>query len=898
MTTQVSPKADHTAKGKVLTYNPATNKNEFLEYTDRSIHTEHGKMYYVETKGGYNIKVTDDHSLATVGEDNFFMPLSPVDALGKFVPIMAHLDYSVSHKVELEAMEEGAIDIISGAKGFKDYMLELPIYLLAPMIMSNLHQDKETFSVSVNSMEELELAKLVFARLGTHIHIAGFKITLVQNDERLIPDGGKLKPAKEVFAENPANPYLRLPYAWDEVHLVLEVEREEITYDFTVPKFPLFVGNGILVYDTMQLHVPATEAARVEALDKMLPSKNLFSPRDMSPTMLPQQEHVWGLFLSSRDIKDFNNKTKFVSVTNPDAVLQDIKASKIKPNTPVTFKGQKTTAGVVVINNLLPLMLRNYTETWNKKYMTKILTHVGKNTPEKYSDVADGLKELGSLFAYKMGASYKGSDFDLPELKRARDTYFKKIEKELADIDKMKLSPKEEEAAKGKILRKAQDFASQLTANATGNTFHDLAYSGSKGSPSQVMQIITSPTVVADPRDKLIPMLIHRSYNEGLSPSDYWVSSYGTRKGTVGAKLSVAPAGALSKELVGNTLDIVISEKDCGTHRGIRIPIDDSQDIVNRVEAVTNKFIDATYYENLKRKGVKEVIIRSPSTCEAGQGCCQYCFGYNEKLKFPDIGENIGVVSTHAVTEPLTQMGLSSKHTAGTAAGDAVSFNTVKSFFNMSTKFSGSAVISEVSGEVTKIMPSPSGGTNVFIGRKKYYVPPARKIKVNIGDYVGAGDAITDGIINVSKVVPHKGIAEGRETFINNAAKLYAGAGVNSIKRNFEVIARGLINYVQIKDPMDFDEFIEGDVVEYNQLMAEIRKNPTKKPPTYVPFQKGTNKAPTFKKDWLANFGFKYLKGELIENAATNAKSPLHSYHPIGAYARGVSFGKGESGRY
>ena len=118
------------------------------------------------------------------------------------------------------------------------------------------------------------------------------------------------------------------------------------------------------------------------------------------------------------------------------------------------------------------------------------------------------------------------------------------------------------------------------------------------------------------------------------------------------------------------------------------------------------------------------------------------------------------------------------------------------------------------------------------------------------------------------------------------------------MKRNFEVVARGLINYVQITDPMDFDEFIEGDVVEYNQLMADIRKNPAKRPPTFIPFQKGTNKAPTYKKDWLANFGFKYLKGELIENAATNAKSPIHSYHPIGAYARGATFGKGQNGQY
>lgn len=888
------------AKGYVLTYNPQTNKNEFLKYTERSVHTKHGRMYYVETRSGYNIKVTDDHSLATVGTDSFFSPLPPQDSLHKFVPIAYQISYPIDKEESSRAIEEMTKDIIKESGGcFKEYMLELELPFVASIVLILFtNSNTEKLEYTCKSQEELDLAKLILARIGLIPEFKGFTISVDPKREPLVPEDGKLISRSEAEKLNPANPYLNLPFTWDEVIEVTEIPREDVTYDFTVPEFPLFIANGILVYDTMQLHVPATEEARVEALDKMLPSKNLFSPRTMGPMMLPQQESVFGIFRASQPVKTFTKDTKFTTVMDPDKLYQDVRMDMIKPNAPVIYKGHKTTAGLVLVNELLPVMMRKYDQVWDKSVMTRTLSQIGKQNAPEYTKIADGLKDLGALFAYKLGVSYKATDFDLDGLKKKRDVYFKKVDKELAAIDKKNLPAHQAEEEKNKVLRRAQAFAQKLTDEATDNTFQQWAYTGSKGSKSQVMQIITSPTVVADPKNRMIPLLIHKSYTEGLSPSDYWISSYGTRKGTVGAKLSVAPAGALSKELIGNVLDVVVSMRDCGTKRGVTRDIEDAQNIINRVEVGTNKFIDANYYEMLKKRGVKQVIVRSPATCEARDGVCQYCYGYNEKLKFPDIGENVGVVSAHALAEPFIQLGLSAKHTAGTASGDTIGLNTIKSFLNMSTKFSGAAVISEVTGTVTRVEKAPAGGTNVYIGKKKYYIPPTRPLKVKLGDHISAGTPLTDGILNMSKIVPYKGIDQGRSQFVNSMSKLYEGAGVDALKKNFEVVSRGLINYVQITDPGDFDDLIEGDVVDYNQLMADIRKNPTKKKPTFIPFQKGTNKAPTYKKDWLANFGFKYLKGELIENAATHATSPLHSYHPIPSYARGVGFGRGKDGRY
>lgn len=894
-------KTKHTFVG-VLTYNPESNKNEFLEYTDRSVHKKHGNMYKVTTARGYSIKVTDDHSLATVGDNEFFAPLPPQEAEGKLVPIPCLCEYEVDKKSELQAAKEFLRIYIQDEKDleFNETLLNMPAaqakVVVDRMLCGN---DARDLVYCCRSEEEVEYAKIICSRFGYILKVDGLNISVDVTCERSLPDKGTLKSESEVLRDNPANPYLKLPYTWDEVISVVPILRDNVTYDLTIPQFPLFIGNGILVYDTMQLHVPATEGARQEALDKMLPSKNLFNAGTMGPMMLPQQEHIFGLYKCS-DKLPYPSGTKFVQAGSAERLMSDIKMGNIRPDAPVVYNGHKTSAGLALVNDFVPVMFRVYDKPWTKTVVKKILSNIGKTQPDKYDIAADTIKELGSLFAYKLGVSYKASDFDLQDLKKQRDAYFSQVDKRISEINKdTKLTAKEKETAREKELYKAQAFAQELTSKQVNNNFRNWAYSGSKGSPSQIMQIVTSPTVVSDAKEKVVPSLIRTSYLEGLSPSDYWVSSYGTRRGTVGAKLSVAPAGALSKEIMSNVLDVVVTEADCGTRRGIQRSIDDTDNIVNRYEAVTNKFIDGNYIELLRKRGTKTVTVRSPSTCECRDGVCQHCFGYNEKLKLPDIGENVGVTYASSVTEPVTQLTISTKHTAGTAGGGMQGgFGAIKAFYNMSTKFSGAAIISEVAGKVTKIEKAPAGGTHIYINKKKYYVPPGKQIKVKLNDTVEAGDPLTDGILNMAKVVPHKGIEVGRKQFIEQASNIYSASGLDLQKKPFEVIARGLINYVEIKDPGDFDDLVIGDVVDYNQLMADIRNNPHKKAPEFVPMQKGTNMAPTYKHDWLGNFGFKYLKGGLIENAATGSKSPLHSYHPIASYARGVTFGKGPNGQY
>jgi DNA-directed RNA polymerase subunit beta' len=876
---------------KVLTYKPLRNRNEFLDYTEKTVHTDHGKMYLIRTDTGHEIKVTDDHSLTTVGNEDFFAPLPPAEALGKFVPVVMNLAYDASAD---SRYSEKFMRTLFNKNTFKleDYML-----LVSPGLLNMYffkHLPKTNWQYTPKNEKDRELVKLLLSRANLYYQVDKKGVVKVKpGDMGKIPQDGKLVSRDKA---RPTNTYKFLPYTWAVVKEVREIPREEVTYDFTVPEFPLFIGNSILVYDTMQVHVPATEEARAEAIDKMLPSKNLFSVRTLEPMMLPQQESVYGIFQASQP----DTTLKPVRVDDVIKLRQQIEGGIIKPNAPVTYKGHTTTAGLVLVNDLMPENLQDYKSVWSGPKMKKALSALGKANPAQYTKAADGIKELGALFSYQLGASFKAEDFDLHDLKQKRDAHFAEVNKRMAEIDKSKIPDKDKYTKKVELLREAQSFAQKLTDNAKDNAFHKWAYSGSKGSNSQVMQIIASPTVVADPRDQIIPMLISKSYNEGLSPADYWVSSYGTRKGTVASKLSVQPGGMMAKEVIGNVLDMVITMRDCGTKDGLEYllqdPVHGSKDVLERYEAGTNRLIDARYYESLIKGGHKTVKVRSPIKCRAQHGICQLCYGHNERGVLPEIGENVGVQAAQAVTEPLTQMGLSSKHTAGTAAEEAIGLPTIQKFFQM-TQYAGSAVVAALPGTVSRIEPAPAGGTDVYIGTKKHHIPPGRQIHVKVGDVVKAGDMITSGIPNLEKIVPHKGIDVSRELFVHHANDLYHRAGAASVRKNFETIARGMINYVQIEDPGDFD-FVVGDIADYNSIKAEIAQHPEKKPPHFVPVQRGTTYAPQQRPDWLANFGFKYLSKTLLENVARGSKSELHSYHPVPGYAAAAEFGKGKDGRY
>lgn len=245
---------------KVLTYNPKENKTDFLTFTEKTIHTKHGRMFKVRTRRGYTIEVTDDHSLATIGTDNFFQALPPDHALGKVVPIIYIIDYQIGVAQEKESNE--TIDKIFNENKLTSVIpefLSCSLEKLEFYLGSLLVPHSTYYSYCANSKEEFYTALISLARLGQsikRIDTDKLKIHINKDPVWYVPNTkGKLVKADVEQEKNPSNPYLQLPYTWDVVVDIEEIERQETTYDFTVPEFPLFISNGILVYDTINVTI-------------------------------------------------------------------------------------------------------------------------------------------------------------------------------------------------------------------------------------------------------------------------------------------------------------------------------------------------------------------------------------------------------------------------------------------------------------------------------------------------------------------------------------------------------------------------------------------------------------------------------------------------------------------
>lgn len=720
-------------------------------------------------------------------------------------------------------------------------------------------------------------------------------------------------------------------------------------YDLTIPPaYTMVTESGIVVQDTMQVHVPVSEEARREALNKMFPSQNLFSILDKSPHYAPSNEAVFGLYLGTKERKGSPLKT----YQDAGDVLRDLNANRIQATDPVLLQNIRTTAGSVKVNTALPPEFRDYNRVITKKSLSEILKQVGQKYPADYARIAKELKDLGDTWAFSPEASLSFKDFELPDV---RDKILTEAGIALAgrrmkkDGDVIDVYTR----AQDKLIPALMEEGKQK-----GNKFYEWAASGARGSPTQFSSIWGAPVLVTDLADKVIPRPIKRNFIEGLTPGEYFTSLYGTRKGITATKTEVQLPGALAKELVASTIDLLVTMQDCGTRKGIDFDLSD-RDALDRLAAVDvrdasgnllvqrNAPITSRIADALRKGGMQVIKARSVTTCEAPKGVCSSCAGIQEDGKLPGIGENIGTKHAMAISEPLTQMALSTKHTAGIGSkGNGI--GALKTILEMPASTYTKEILSHHDGVISGVKKLPTGGHIVMITQnpkskiqnpqpEDYLIPPGHTLLKTEG-HISRGEPLTDGAPNIQDYVAIKGIEAGRNKLTDTIRDFYRSGGRHIDRRTPETVARGILNYAKVISPGDFD-LVEGDVVEYNQVAPMQTKKVVslspgqavgyklaapygkftegtrvdhdvaktlnrslktkkigvyKEPAKIEPVAFGINKIPLVKKDWLSRLGFRYLENTITEGAATGMDSNIHSMNPIPALAFGAEFGQGK----
>lgn len=341
-----------------------------------------------------------------------------------------------------------------------------------------------------------------------------------------------------------------------------------------------------------------------------------------------------------------------------------------------------------------------YNRVVDKGQLKKLISwSFTKHGSARSAQMADQLKELGFRYATRAGVSISVDDLVVPPVKRQmldaaeaeiRATESRYTRGEITEVERFQKVidtwNSTSEALKDEVVR-------NFKATDPLNSVYMMAFSGARGNLSQVRQLVGMRGLMANPQGEIIDLPIKTNFREGLTVTEYIISSYGARKGLVDTALRTADSGYLTRRLVDVSQDVIVREIDCGTTRGVTvramtdgdrtlIPLEDrlfgrvlAKEVVHpksgEVLAERNKDIDDDLAKLIGKSGVPDVMVRSPLTCEASRSVCQHCYGWSLAHGYMvDLGEAVGIIAAQSIGEPGTQLTMRTFHTGGVFTGE------------------------------------------------------------------------------------------------------------------------------------------------------------------------------------------------------------------------------------
>lgn len=330
------------------------------------------------------------------------------------------------------------------------------------------------------------------------------------------------------------------------------------------------------------------------------------------------------------------------------------------------------------------------------------------------AQMADLLKDLGFRYATRAGVSISVDDLEVPPSKRelleAAEELTKATESRYTrgEITEVERFQKVIDTWNGTSEDLKDEVVRNFKATNTLNSVYMMAFSGARGNISQVRQLVGMRGLMADPQGKIIALPIKTNFREGLTVTEYIISSYGARKGLVDTALRTADSGYLTRRLVDVSQDVIIREMDCNTERGIRlrsmtdgekvlIPLSDrllgrvlAEDVVHpktkELIASRNQDISEDLAQTIYDAGVDDVMVRSPLTCNANRSVCQKCYGWSlAHANMVDLGEAVGIIAAQSIGEPGTQLTMRTFHTGGVFTGEIA--QQIRSPFDGTVRF-------------------------------------------------------------------------------------------------------------------------------------------------------------------------------------------------------------------
>ena len=705
--------------------------------------------------------------------------------------------------------------------------------------------------------------------------------------------------------------------------------------------------------DQMAVHVPITEEAQAEARILMLGANNILKPSDGKPIVTPGQDMVLGNYYITIEKAGLPGEGRVYK--DPNEVLMSYERREITLHTRIalpvrSFKHKifpdkymdkylVTTPGKILFNEIFPdtfqYIAEGSGENIEKVTPAKFFIGKGENIAEKIKEMPivdafakgvlskliaqiykryqttetsvmlDKLKDLGFKYSTLSGISIAISDIKesqkKPEIIANSQALVDQVNKQF----KRGLITDEERYQK--VVSIWTDTKKQITSELEtmvkadpDNPICIMMSSKARGDMGSYTQLVGMRGLFSKPNGQSEEIPVISSFSEGITVSEFFLSTHGTRKGAVDTALKTADAGYLTRRLVDVSQDIIVREDDCGTEAGTLAEafINDSDGTVieslydrilgrftskkilhpetKDVICERNTYINEQLADKIIAAGITKVPIRTVLTCKTEHGVCQKCYGRNLATgQIVEEGEAVGIMAAQSIGEPGTQLTMRTFNTGGVAGDDITQgLPRIQELFEARNP-KGKASIAEINGVITKI--EEENGKYIIhikndVETRKHTTNYSVKLAVVEGQEVTAGQRLTHGAISPKELLVVTDPISTQQYILSETQKVYRSQGVDISDKHVEIIAKRMISKIKIINSGD-SYFLPGTMVNINKF-TDINKElilEGKRPATGRPVLLGITKASLETDSFLSAASFQETT-RILTDAAIHGK--------------------------
>jgi DNA-directed RNA polymerase subunit beta' len=548
---------------------------------------------------------------------------------------------------------------------------------------------------------------------------------------------------------------------------------------------------------------------------------------------------------------------------------------------------------------------------FRKKFLGNIISEVFKHFKlSETSKTLDKMKDLGFKYSTISGITVAATDI---EVVSGKEEILAEAQKKVDQYDEFFndgfITEKERRNNVIAIWKSAKEelekkIKAEVEAKYDKNHIYMMSDSGARGNIANFVQLSGMRGLMAKPNGESMDIPIRSSFREGLTMSEFFISTHGARKGSTDTALKTAESGYLTRRLVDVSQDVTVTEEDCGTDKGFEVTtlVDSDNSVIvplldrirgrfvakpilhpktGKVIVPRNGYINDELAEKIVKLGIESVHIRSLLTCNAKSGVCVKCYGSDLSTgEIVERGEVVGIIAAQSIGEPGTQLTMRTFHSGGVAGEDITQgLPRIQELFE-AREPKGKAIISDIEGVVESITLEKDNRYEITIKNQRetkvYLTDSGKAAIVKEKDKVVAGQRLTDGLIHPKELLRVGKVEDVEKYILKEVQKVYRSQGVEIADKHIEIIIKQMLQKVYVVHEGG-TSILPGTLLSKNEIYEEIEKciKENRDIPVIRPVLLGITRASLRSDSFLSAASFQETTKVLTEAAIRGKKDYL-----------------------